>query len=464
MNVFLTADFGSTFTKLSAIDMDAREIVACAKSFTTIGTNVMGGYNDALQDIYGQCGKIDFAKRLASSSAAGGLRMISVGLVPNLTAKASKLASASAGAKVLGTFSFELAPEDREKIAELSPDILLLSGGIDGGNKEVILHNARMIAAIGKQFAVIVAGNRTVSREVAATIEASGKRVVVCENVMPVFGKLNIEPAREAIRSLFIENIISAKGLDGAQALMDAEIVPTPLAVYNALELLSRGSGVQTGLGELMGYDIGGATTDVYSMSSGIPTRQNVFMQGLSEPFAKRTVEGDIGMRYSVSSLIDAAGSQGLAFAANTAGVSEGEITIWAECCTRTPGVVPEADDHCKRIDEALASLAVKISAERHCGFTEIAFTSSGEMILQTGKDLTGVKYIVGSGGVIASSANPGAILQNALYSPRDLNLLKPAGAKLLLDRKNILAAMGLIGSVEPEAAVEIMKKEITEI
>jgi hypothetical protein len=98
----------------------------------------------ALEAIQKQCGA-SFSKKIASSSAAGGLKMISVGLVPDLTAKASRMAAASAGAKVLKTFSYELSPEDQEEINALLPDILLLCGGIDGGNKEVILHNARMM-------------------------------------------------------------------------------------------------------------------------------------------------------------------------------------------------------------------------------------------------------------------------------------------------------------------------------
>lgn len=460
MNLILAADFGSTFTKLTAIDVEKQRIVTCAKSFTTIQTDVTDGYSAALREIQERCDGV-FSQKIASSSAAGGLKMISVGLVPDLTAKASRMAAASAGAKVMATFSYELSPDDQERIGALLPDILLLCGGIDGGNKEVILHNARMIAGIGVSFAVIVAGNRSVAHEVADTIRGSGKRAVICENVMPAFGKLNIEPAREAIRGIFIENIISAKGLDRAGAMMDAEIIPTPLAVYNAMELLSRGTDAEDGLGDLMAYDIGGATTDVYSMAAGLPQKANTYLHGLREPFAKRTVEGDIGMRYSITSLIDLVGEEEVLGAT---GVSAEELRSWVECCRSNPESLPERGSCCQRIDEALAALAVKISASRHCGFTETTYTASGEMALQTGKDLTAVKHIIGTGGVIINSSAPARMMQNALYSPSDLNLLKPLSARFLLDKKGILTAMGLLGSLYPECALRVMKEELVEV
>lgn len=460
MGLILAADFGSTFTKLTAIDAERKKIVACSKSFTTVETDVMDGYSVALEAIQGQCGT-SFSKKIASSSAAGGLKMISVGLVPDLTAKASRMAAASAGAKVLKTFSYELSPEDQEQIRILLPDILLLCGGIDGGNKEVILHNARMIADIKASFAVIVAGNRSVAHQIADIIQASGKKAVICENVMPAFGQLNIEPAREAIRGIFIENIISAKGLDRIGEMMDEEIIPTPLAVYNAMELLSRGCGAQKGLGDLMAYDIGGATTDVYSMCAGLPQRANTYMHGLKEPFAKRTVEGDIGMRYSIASLIDLVGEDDVLSAA---GVYREELRSWAECCRSNPESLPQAGSCCQKIDETLAALAVKISASRHCGSTEVTYTSSGEMTLQTGKDLTGVKHIIGTGGVIINSSDPAKMMKKALYSPEDLNLLKPISAQFLLDRKGILTAMGLLSSSAPECALHIMKEELVPV
>ena len=432
--------------------------MGCSKAFTTVSSNVMEGYQEALSDISSQCGTHVFAKRIASSSAAGGLRMISVGLVPDLTAKASRMAAASAGAKVLKTYSYELSPSDGDEITSLTPDIVLLSGGIDGGNKDVILHNAEKLAMLSGSFSVIVAGNRSVAHEVAERLNQKGKEAVICENVMPLFGKLNIEPAREAIRKIFIKNIITAKGLDTVQTLMDQEIIPTPLAVYNAMQLLSRGTEGVAGLGELMAYDIGGATTDVYSMSQGTPRQANTYVHGLHEPFAKRSVEGDIGMRYSVLSLVELIGEASVIMEAN---VSEQQLRAWVETCRDNPETLPEPDSPEQRIDQCLASHAIKISAERHCGFTEVAYTAVGESKLQTGKDLTGVEFVVGTGGVIINSPDAKKIMKSALYSPSDLNILKPLQASFLLDKKNILTAMGLLSSFVPKTALEMMKREL---
>ncbi len=123
---------------------------------------------------------------------------------------------------------------------------------------------------------------------------------------MPEFNKLNIEPARRKIKELFISRIIEAKGLGGIQRMCKTDIIPTPLAVLNACELLSKGTKNTPGLGDLLAVDIGGgATTDVYSISDGRPTLENVTLKGLPEPVSKRTVEGDLGMRYSLASLVE---------------------------------------------------------------------------------------------------------------------------------------------------------------
>ncbi len=461
MKIYLTVDFGSTFTKLTAVDVEEKKIIGTAKSFTTIETDVRDGFNKALEELYKNFGNMNFEKKLASSSAAGGLKMVSVGLVPDLTAKASRLAATSAGAKVLKTFSYELSKKEQDEIYEINPDIILLSGGIDGGNKDVILHNSKMLSEIDRNFSVIVAGNKAACDEVNEILTKAGKKTVHCENVMPKFNKLNILPAKLAIRDLFIENIIVAKGLDKAQEIMSDEIIPTPLAVFDAAELLSRGTKQTEGIGELMAYDVGGATTDVYSMSQGTPSKPNVFVQGLTEPFAKRTVEGDIGMRYSISSLIEAGGIENIARNAQS---TENAVANWEKVCKASPEILPKKETEEKRIDEELAAMSVEISAQRHCGFTETSFSLLGEVLVQTGKDLTQVKYVIGSGGSVINSSNPRDILKRGSYSPTGLTLLKPLSPKYLLDKKNIFAAMGLLSRLEPDIALEIMKNEFVEI
>ena len=465
MKLLLCCDFGSTFTKLTVIDCNNGEIAAFAKSFTTIETNVMDGFNLALEEIYKQCGKRTFDTRLAASSAAGGLKMVSSGLVPDLTAKASRLAAASAGAKVLKTYSYELTDSDTGEIAHISPDIILLSGGIDGGNKDVLLRNAANISRIPGNFCVIIAGNRTAADEAYKLVTGSGKRGVVCENVMPQFGKLNIEPAKNAIRELFIKNIISAKGLDQTQTFMSCEIVPTPLAVFEAAKLLSEGlddeSGFEEGLGALMVYDLGGATTDVYSMADGLPKNPQVYVQGLIEPFAKRTVEGDIGMRYSLVPMLESIESEIAYRFYDMYNISKENVDVWMAICAANPSALPIGEyEVYKPVEQALATEAIRISAMRHVGFYERAYTPMGETIIQTGKDLTGVKYIIGTGGAIVNSDSAEKILQAAVYNPIDVNLLKPQNPKLLLDKEYCFSAMGLLAQKYPQLALKMMKQK----
>ena len=462
MNLILCCDFGSTFTKLCVIDPHAGEIVASAKAFTTAQSNIMDGYNTALYEIHKICGRRDFETRLAASSAAGGLKMVACGLVPDLTAKAARLAAASAGAKVLKTYAYELTPEDTAEIESIAPDIILLCGGIDGGNKDVLLKNAESLAHTAGNFCIIIAGNRSAATQAEKLANESGKKTVVCENVMPQFGKLNIEPAKNAIQELFIHNIISAKGLDEAQGIMSDTIIPTPLAVYEAAKLLSHGTETTPGLGELMILDIGGATTDVYSMASGLPASTNVYVQGLIEPFAKRTVEGDIGMRYSLAPMLSAIAENSMSLFLSTHGISEAELDAWLAICTANPDALPTGVYSAyAKIETALAHEAIRISAARHAGSYERVYTPVGETIVQTGKDLSGVKYVIGTGGAIINAADPRAILQAATYTPQDTNILKPQSPALLLDKEYCLAAMGLLSRKFPEIALEMMKQKM---
>ena len=301
----LTVDIGSTFTKLTAVDGDARCILGTAQSFTTIDTDVMDGFGKAWAALTEKregnpCADFHYDELLVCSSAAGGLKMVALGLVPDLTVKAARTAASNAGAKVMKTYAYEISGGEQEEIYQINPDLVLLCGGTDGGNKEVILANAHRLCAIDRPFTTIIAGNKSASDELKAIFEQAGKSYVLTENVMPEFNKLNIEPARDAIRNLFISRIVDAKGLNKIQSMTPHKIIPTPLAVLQACELYSKGTANKAGHGDMLAVDIGGATTDVYSMASGEPSVDSTLVKGLPEPWSKRTVEGDLGMRYSL--------------------------------------------------------------------------------------------------------------------------------------------------------------------
>ena len=162
MKAYLFIDFGSTFTKLTLIDIEKEEIIATAKSYTTVETDVAEGYHNAYKELMSQVtGEIDIIKKLACSSAAGGLKIAAIGLVPDLTAEAAKRAALGAGARVIKTYSYKMNNHEAEELRDSNADMILLAGGTDGGNTEVILHNAQMIADFGITKPVVVAGNKS---------------------------------------------------------------------------------------------------------------------------------------------------------------------------------------------------------------------------------------------------------------------------------------------------------------
>lgn len=457
---YLTVDFGSTYTKLTAISSSQAKILGTALAFTTITTDIMDGFESALQRLEEKIGKHDYDKILACSSAGGGLKMIALGLVPGLTAKAARMAAASAGAKVVKTYAYEISKREQEEIFELDPDLVLLSGGTDGGNKEVILANARRLCEIERDFSIIAAGNKTASYELEEIFNEFGRDYTITENVMPSFNELNTEPAKASIRKLFIEKIIEAKGLQRVQEMSASEVIPTPLAVMTACELLSKGTHKTEGLGEFMAVDLGGATTDIYSMAKGTPTMSNVVVKGLPENFSKRTVEGDLGMRYSMIHIIE---DYQLEELAAEIGVEEGQLKEWIERCLKNPDTIADCKVE-KLIEEKFAQIAVKRAVERHCGYMEATFSPMGEIYVLEGKDLTELPYVIGIGGAIINSAAPEEILEGAVYDMQNFNYMKPKEPKFLLDKKYIFASMGLLSTQDPELALELMKKEIVEI
>lgn len=464
MDAYLLLDFGSTYTKLTAVDIENEEILASAKDITTIEDDIMTGFDKAYKKLEEQLeGKdVNFVKKLACSSAAGGLKMVALGLVPDLTAEAAKRAALGAGARVLKVYSYEITNYEAEEIKNSDVDIILLAGGTNGGNKQCVIHNAKMIVKHNIDVPVVVAGNKVANDEIREILEEAGVYFSVTENVMPTLNSLNVEPAREEIRKVFMDKITDAKGLNNAESFVNGILMPTPAAVLKAARVLSEGSDEEEGIGDLIVVDIGGATTDIHSIADGEPTKAGVNMRGLEEPFAKRTVEGDLGMRYSAVSLWEAGGSRKLR---NYLGDKKREINI-EECCKyryENIKMVPKNDEEIK-FDEAMAKVATELALERHAGHIENIYTPMGVVFNQMGKDLMKVKYMIGTGGVLVHSKNPGDILNAGTFKKEDPTSLKPQEPEFLLDKSYILSAMGLLAHDHPDKAVRIMKKYLVNV
>lgn len=461
LSAALLIDFGSTYTKLRAIDLDAGLIVSAGQGPSTVTTDINDGLDKALDDLKARMGGLpDFKYRLASSSAAGGLAMITVGLVKELTAEAARQAALGAGAKLIGAHAYKLTTRDAQDIAEQRPDILLLAGGTDGGNEETILWNAQKLAEAELQCPVVVAGNRVVADDAAEILRANGTDVRIAGNVMPEFNVLDVEPARAAIRDVFIERIVHAKGIDKAAKRFDAVLMPTPAAVMDGARLLSEGTKTTTGLGNLVVVDVGGATTDIHSISDGKPTTEGVLQYGLPEPYAKRTVEGDLGMRHNAHSIVDAVGLDDFA---ESAGFSTSEIekllTLIAEDVERIPETADEV-----RFDVALARHAVRRAMSRHAGRIEIKQSVTGPVTVQYGKDLTAAETVIGTGGVLVHGEYPADILSAVLFDANAAESLRPKKPNLMIDSEYALYAVGLLASVDPDAAIKLGHHSLTRL
>lgn len=461
MEYYLLIDFGSTYTKLTAVDTEKEEIAATAKAITTVETNIMEGFNTAMEEIHAKLGRqAHYIKKLACSSAAGGLKMVAIGLVPDLTAEAAKRAALGAGARVIKTYSFNLSSDEISEISQLKPDIILLAGGTDGGNKETIIFNAGMLAGSYIRKPIIVAGNKSARDEIRKIFDQSNMEYYITDNVMPRLNVLDVDPAREAIRKVFMSRIIQAKGMGEAQNFISGILMPTPQAVLKAAEALSQGSDEEEGIGDLIVVDIGGATTDIHSICTGMPTKPGVTFRGLEEPFAKRTVEGDLGMRYSALSLFEASSTREM-----KKYLSNKDQDVEAECRRRSQNIrlVPTTEDE-KDFDQAMAKIATDHSMSRHAGTVEAVYSPMGIMYSQEGKDLLEVRYMIGTGGVLIHSEHPQEILEAGTYRQDEINALKPVKPNFLVDKEYILSAMGLLAEEDKDLAVRIMKKYIVNV
>lgn len=457
----LLVDFGSTFTKVMALDLGREEVLSRAQSPSTVQANMLTGLQNALGMLTIQGRRMDVAtikssRKLACSSAAGGLRLVASGLVPDLTLEAARRAALGAGAKVVGSYAYKLTGDDVRQMEKAGCDIVLLSGGTDGGNEEVILHNARVLASSALTVPFVVAGNRVVSEEVKQILESQGKYVERTENVLPELDRLNVEPARSCIRDVFMRRIIHAKGLDKAQEFIGDILMPTPMATLKAAQLLADGRGGESGLGELMVVEVGGATTNVHSVARG--TGAGRVMKGLPEPYAKRTVEGDLGIRYNAATILEIVGESKMR--ENIPGDIDGAVDFVriTSFLGQNVGFVPTCEAEFL-IDLCLARSAVAVAVTRHAGVVKEVWAPHGAVNVQYGKDLTELKTLVGTGGIFAYNPHPERVLEAALFHADNPFSLKPKSPDFYIDRNYILYGVGLLSDVEPLLALRTAKK-----
>jgi uncharacterized protein (TIGR01319 family) len=430
-------DVGSTFTKAALVDVDTGALVATASSPTTSATDVMDGIEACRVEL----GVAPDVETLACSSAGGGLRLAVVGYERVVTAEAGHRVGLSAGARVSYVASGLLDVGGVRQLLDNRPDVVLLVGGTDGGNAEVLLHNAAALAASELRVPVVAAGNVDARDEVEGLLRNGGKTVYPTANVLPVIGRLDPQPARETIREVFIRHVIGGKGLSASADFPALVRAATPDAVLAGVEVLADGVAGVGGVGDVLVIDVGGATTDVYSVVT--PQGEDAVLRRevVEVMWRARTVEGDLGMRWNAPGVVDAAVAERL--------VSADEHTGLHDAATRraaAPSYLADSEQE-QAIDARLAELAVTVALRRHG---------------RGGKDLREVALVVGSGGVLRHSD---AATRNRILAPALGDFAGgwpvPEKARTVVDASYVLAAAGLLARDHPEAAARLLQTSL---
>ena len=464
MDQVLTVDFGSTYTKAALFDLRKSELIGSGYAPSTVDTDITVGLRAALQEI-SSITDVGDVTSLVSSSAAGGLRVATIGLVPSLSLEAAQRAALGAGAKIVSSVGFKMTVKDIDTIRKSRPDIILLAGGIDGGDEETILHNTEALSKSPLEVPIIVAGNKVVAPDCVQILAEEGKTVTLADNIFPEIDRLQVEPVHEVIRELFMNRITHAKGIDHVSEVLNLArpIIPTPKGVLDAAQLLSEGTDDEPGMGTLVIVDIGGATTDVHSAAHGNPTKSGVTQRGLPELFLKRTVEGDLGMRVNAGTLLERVGASNIARLAGIASgkdepPAEREITDYVQDINRRPERVPRTIRE-TTIEAAMGRAAVHLAVSRHAGTLREVFTTSGAVWVQEGKDLGVVSTVIGVGGVLTQGRYPRYVLEGALDNSKSPFSLMPQQPAMYIDAAYVLFGIGLLAGLFPTEALRLAKK-----
>lgn len=464
MKLLLSIDIGSTYTKGALFSLeDARLSLLSASSIPTTVGRLSEGFRAVtakLLNLTENFTKKDFPENLEvfySSSAKGGLKVVALGIVPELTMKMAKETACSAGAKITSVFSYKLNERNLAEIEAENPDIILFTGGTDGGNEKINIHNARMLAKLKPSIPVIYAGNSFLRYCVEGIFE--GREYYIVENVLPDLETPNVEPARFKIRDLFLKSIVFGKGLDEIISLTGTEPFPTP---YAMLEFIKRIPEYKPEWRDFCVIDMGGATTDFYSCVKDKNDCGRVVCKGLPEPETKRSVEGDIGMRVSASSAADTAKTY-ISEKLKLNNFAESRWEKYIAKVTCQPDFLPVSDEELK-FDRILASACLRVATQRHAGERKTVYTASGPVEMQNGKDLRAVKTLIGTGGYMAKI--DGGFFVNSLD-----NLNAGTAGKVLLlpekpifysDRKYLFPLLANLAAKYPAESTEMLVSEIS--
>ena len=440
MNIdLLIVEIGSTITKVNGFNhlgTDRVSHVGQGIALTTVDSDVRKGFENAKKDLMEKAGfdSLDTGEVLANSSAAGGLKMVATGLTWEMTARAAKEAALGAGAVLKYLTAGVLTKTDLNKIVEAAPNMILFAGGTDYGEQQIILENAEKLASLDLPIPILFAGNKVLEDEIKQVFSSTRFLLKIVPNVYPSIDEFNIEPTRLAIQQLFSEHIIHAKGIDKLQEEVHKDIIPTPYAVLKIAEQLYKK------IGDLLVIDVGGATTDVHSVTEGSLNFKKLLIA--PEPLAKRTVEGDLGVYIN---------------AENVKKYLE-EESVGVDLHHLKP--LPGSDDEVY-LSLTLTDKAVKTAVERHAGHIIEVFGPEGRKTYIKGKDLTAIKYIIGTGGALTRVKNARSILDNIRINQVYKKLLPLQNSSVLIDTNYILSSCGTMVDYYKEDAVKLALQSI---
>ena len=392
---------------------------------------------------------------VSTSSAGGGLQMMVAGVVREMTAESAKRAALGAGAIVMDT----IAGNDRRKpheqiqrIRELRPDMVLVSGGTDGGDQRKVVEIAELIAPAKPrprfggeyQLPVIYAGNKDAQEAIHRVFGGPGFDLSVVDNLRPTLERENLGPARERIHDVFLEHVMAhAPGYDRLIAWANAPIMPTPGAVGDILQEIARRRGINA-----VCVDIGGATTDVFSVYGGT---------------FNRTVSANLGMSYSISNVCAEAGMANVLRWVHL-DMDERELRNRVKNKMIRPTTIPQTHEALV-FEQAVAREALRLAFEQHRAFaTTLKGVQQQRTVGDAFKQQEGgaslvdrmrMDLLVASGGVLSHAPR---LEQTAIML---LDSFEPEGfTELAKDSIFMMPHLGVLASVHPQAAMEVFEKD----
>lgn len=449
----LVAEIGSTTTVVNAFkDIDTEHPVFWAQGqapTSVLEGDVRIGLQGAITDLCKKKGieSLEYDEMLATSSAAGGLKMTVHGLVYDMTARAAKEAALGAGGIIHYITAGKLRRTDLAKIKEIHPNLILIAGGVDYGERDTAIDNAEKIRSLGLKVPVIYAGNCENQEEMKLIFdEESGQKLYNVENVYPKIDELNVEPCRKVIQEAFEEHITGAPGMEHVRDMVNGPIIPTPGAVMECTKLLYEC------IGDLVVLDVGGATTDVHSVAT--ESDQVARIMTAPEPKAKRTVEGDLGVYVNRMKVIESMGEEKLREKCEKAGIDPDKAL-------ESYVAIPKNDEE-RKLVEILTEEAVMKAMERHAGQIRYVYGPSGRSSVAEGKDLTQVKYIVGTGGALTRLPHRVEIMKKiAGHDETGMRLFPTSHAEILVDNDYIMASVGVLSKKHREGAKKLLEQSL---